>query len=396
MPGKSKPRPKSYAAIPSFERWKEDSAVGGRLGPWRRSDPTLVRIDGLMKDLEGVRDGGSLAYLLGEIFFATLYWLNNHKKNKKMDDGRRPAIQRLNLTAGKGLAEIHGIPLSAVAATLQRIYGKPLSYPGGVGKPGNMLSIAKAESFKLVFKNGKAYRFDCLNKTGNPAPNHQNLVIADTRDYAALQKKINRVAEDWRFGGEEAGYVLSMSREFYVGPFTSLATDEFKENFAKFHSDFMRNKPVQCAGVITIRKGRVTEISNKSGHYKPSDPHLVKAIIQLETVGMNPKKIAVSNVNGQSINGDEFIQQNGNWETIRKKTKQGTWKRFEDMLSQEGPTGALRICVTDRFLALKDAYPERPKEDVWGMAYFRVCRDLGQFDPQFKLMSRMEPTPFNG
>jgi hypothetical protein len=79
----------------------------------------------------------------------------------------------------------------------------------------------------------------------------------------------------------------------------------------------MGGKPVQCAGMIHIAQGKVTEIQNNSGHYKPSDPSLVKVLRLFQMFGVKMKDITVrEEVGDGTADGETFLRENGNWNGI--------------------------------------------------------------------------------
>ncbi len=51
------------------------------------------------------------------------------------------------------------------------------------------------------------------------------------------------------------------------------------------HSSFVSGRRVRCAGMIKIDQGRVAAISNNSGHYRPSQHHLLNLVRFLQGAG---------------------------------------------------------------------------------------------------------------
>ena len=326
----------SFHSFPTFSTWKKESMVGNLFsGPYRRSDRSLTRIDELVKAFNSAKTAGEGQFLLGEIFFSTMWWNNNHKMDSKMHEGRRNAIMSLNLTAAKIMGMALGCAMGGIASELSNIYGKNLSAYGAntdQGKEDSYLTTARREAFRVIFKGGNAWRFNCLEYK-----QEQNvktpLKLIDTKEYAQFMERVNSATDDRIEGDSKAGYIMSMSREFFVGPF--VANKGFKDaiQMPRFHSFFMAGGPVQCGGIIGVKGGVVNYIDNESGHYKPIDLALVKALEQLKTVGMNLKKIKVGGISirdrikllnkhvqakGEIIDtwGDKFLAVNGNWEAI--------------------------------------------------------------------------------
>lgn len=52
------------------------------------------------------------------------------------------------------------------------------------------------------------------------------------------------------------------------------------------HSSFNAGKDIICAGMIKVDKGKITEIDNNSGHYKPTGEHLNACVAILRELGM--------------------------------------------------------------------------------------------------------------
>ncbi|MEW5980288.1 MAG: hypothetical protein AB1898_31230 [Acidobacteriota bacterium] len=60
----------------------------------------------------------------------------------------------------------------------------------------------------------------------------------------------------------------------YVGPPKQAGTFH--------HSSFLSGKPVLCAGEIALDQGKITKVSNSSGHYRPSTRDLLNCVLVLE------------------------------------------------------------------------------------------------------------------
>lgn len=279
-----------YATAPDPKEWKRDSRAGRQFGPPRRkADSVLAKIDGLVELLR-TETGGSYMYVLGDLFFTTMYWLNHYMHYPKMDARRRPAILRLNLYAGNELAAINHVPVGAVADVLRTIYGVEM-HPYGIGvdtrEDPRYMSGLRREQYRAFFKDGKVYRFR--------ASTDPTVEPIDTRG-----------CQDAQRGG--FGFVLSMSNELYIAPFG---------HTVPYHSSFTGGSPVQCAGMVQISAGKVTDIQNDSGHYRPSDPSLVKVLRLFQMVGINIKDITVhEEIGGGAADGLTFLRNNGNWNGI--------------------------------------------------------------------------------
>ncbi|MEN8149144.1 MAG: hypothetical protein ABFS86_04930 [Planctomycetota bacterium] len=327
----------AYSMMPNLREWKKDSAVGNLFSPRRRDDPVLRQIDRIVGALWKSKGAGPAQYLLGELFFTTMYWNNNHKRDARLDSRRRNPILSLNLCAANVLAHIHEVPVGALAPTLRGIYGTGMTAYGlevdsRDANEGRYLSIAQREKYRVVFKGARAYRYDCLTSSPDPkAP----LRVVNTKDYADFAARSSIDART----DTGAGFVMSMSRELYVGPFISIQSrnPQLRSTFASFHSSFMAGKPVMCAGMIEISNGVVTDIDNLSGHYKPVDVTLVQVLEQFRAIGMNLRRIKVTTMVKRMVEefivdkmvrqeklvqvntrGDRFLAANGNWEAVQR------------------------------------------------------------------------------
>lgn len=308
-----------FAKMPSLSEWKHKSSVGNMFKPRRAADRVLTAIDSLVAAMSA-RVG--VPYLLAELFYVTKFWNNNHMRDPKMDDRRRGPVMQLNMYALNRLASIHRVGPGGLHAVLTRIYGTGLDQVGGVEKDarssnqGRYLSVSQREQYRVIFKSGLAYGYDCLHSA--PADLARPVEPIHTQMYA---KSVPSMDDRTDTG---AGYVLSMSREFYIAPFCRIGGDDpnVKSKYVTFHSNFMAGKPVQTAGMIEIKKGVVTNIDNLSGHYKPVDKALSLAVSHLQLAGMDLKKITVNTL-GSSSDGaiaaraDKFLAVNGNWAAIR-------------------------------------------------------------------------------
>lgn len=85
--------------------------------------------------------------------------------------------------------------------------------------------------------------------------------------------------------GEWAGfahYAMSLDGKLYVRKV------DFGEMGRFAHSSFLAGSDVLCAGTIAVDRGRIIEITNESGHYKPSPVNLADACKALLEEGYYP------------------------------------------------------------------------------------------------------------
>lgn len=285
----------SYRELPTLARWRADTPAD-RVGE-RANDAVLRFIDGVVEALQHAIDGEEL-YLLGQLFFSTMSWINHCQKSPLMAGANRRAVLSLNLYAGNALAAGLECSIGQLATRMQELYGVGMSQHGidtdAKEKP-RYFDAAKREVYRVFVVN----RLLCHYRSAA-----KKFVLLDS----------SGVSKNMRPG---YGFVLSMSNELLVGNFATMSET--------YHSTFMAGSPVQCAGMIQLKRGVVTHIKNDSGHYKPVDQALVKALLFLRMHGLDvdrivvacePKKLGDSET---ETTGADFLRANGNWEGIRAR-----------------------------------------------------------------------------
>jgi hypothetical protein len=130
-------------------------------------------------------------------------------------------------------------------------------------------------------------------------------------------------------------YVMSKNGKIYVA-------DEKKESqkYGKFHhSSFLAGEPVAAAGELKISGGIITELTDKSGHYKPEIKYTVQVLEYLERIGYDVSTVTVK----------IHFQENGKMEEIPTDGKilLRFWKR---LLSDKGKEEANKM-TNEQFMA---------------------------------------------
>ncbi|NOQ63769.1 MAG: hypothetical protein GQ582_04590 [Methyloprofundus sp.] len=89
--------------------------------------------------------------------------------------------------------------------------------------------------------------------------------VMDTYQAGYQTESRKSIAPDNAHSNGIAAFVWSPSEELFIG-----------QHYAgKFHhSSLLAGARVKCAGMIGIRGGKIVELSNNSGHYKPSMSHM--------------------------------------------------------------------------------------------------------------------------
>ncbi|MES9898092.1 MAG: hypothetical protein ABW148_03610 [Sedimenticola sp.] len=288
------PSSRAFTNFPTFSQWKSASKVGGRLGkPYRREDKALLRIDRMVKSLNRRLADGARCYRLAGLFFTTMWWVNNHKYDPKMHLDRRRAILSLNLTVSRDLSRALGCGHNVLATRLQELYGTGMSDHGvqtDAAENPEYMSAAERESYRVIFKGGRAYHFKYDNSSSTP-----ELVPHDTQNLISTEMDDNN--------RDGIIFVMSMSHQLYAGISGSGGVrepmmDEAQPHYLGmkkviYHSCFLRGFSVLCAGTISFDNGIIVGIRNDSGHYQPRDTSMAKMLQHLKTIGVDISKITV-------------------------------------------------------------------------------------------------------
>jgi len=123
------------------------------------------------------------------------------------------------------------------------------------------LTEAERAKLKLTVKDGKVYDAD-----GN---------LYDTSDAGTF------------FSGKgKSIFVMDENGNIYASKYQEVG--EFH------HSSMLGGKPVAGAGEITVKNGTITEISNKSGHYQPTQKINQQVLQQIDSEGININDIDIT------------------------------------------------------------------------------------------------------
>jgi hypothetical protein len=381
-----------YQSIPFALNWLKDSSVPIAR---RSADPALKRIDSLVGTYNFTTCGASKKYLLGELYFVTNWWLRNFRVNHQMDDRREPAIRYLCRCTIRLLADAFHCGVSALPTELEKFYGREMNFHGHKidAEKGSQyyLSRAEAEKYKLVFMNHKFYQFPWWRN----APLLTEAMVPAESKYAYYKSgNVNRnaMAEEWGF------FVMSMSRDLYM----AAHHDDF------CHSAYLSGSVVQCAGSMLIKDGIIKGIRNDSGHYHPSDAHLVNLLQHLQMLGYKLKDIKVFDFKGlyAETDGDVFFRNKGNWQLIQSRAEENAahiQKRLDLMKDPRSRWNALvarQVTLHDlverQFAELKKNPTNRytmTDEGIWKRAYQETCGELGMFDPAWSRKVNYPPIP---
>jgi hypothetical protein len=160
--------------------------------------------------------------------------------------------------AGLLLAQISKV-VDAVATAMQPRYRTTPMLPRYVGEnvPGNKiwfgglvryLTRAERASYLINFRDGLIYTADD--------------VLLDTRDALSLHSEGRAI------------FVMTATGAFYVSKYQMVG--EFH------HSSLVAGEPVAAAGELEVVRGTLIALSDRSGHYLPSQEYTRQAIDRLE------------------------------------------------------------------------------------------------------------------
>jgi len=393
----------TYQTIPNFGAWKSDSKVKD-IRVRRKHDPILLRIDNIIRAIETSTDNGEALYLRFELFFSTNFWLKSIKQQhtmEKMQPGREPAVRALFQCNAKALAASFDCGVQALPNVLEQHFGRTLSQHGrtmDIDSYHYFKQQAEREKFKLFYKGGVVYQLPWRDiqqgkdiKLVKPVRAESAVIRMHTKP--GLRDVLK---EDWAF------FVMSIGRELYMTPHHGVIKNGTSAGVVpKFHSSIMSGMPVSCAGSICIKNGIVTGIRNDSGHYQPTNFHLLNVLQHLSMMGVSLQKVTVYDYAGAArAQGDEFLAGSGNWKSVRQRMVRNdpVMRQFEIDVKQRYNGGRgedFRTLVRDRYGDLKVLNPQGSQEELWSQAHREVALALGEISEKWWKMASSPPIPYS-
>jgi hypothetical protein len=77
---------------------------------------------------------------------------------------------------------------------------------------------------------------------------------------------------------------------------------------------------VMCAGTMLIENGQIRVVRTDSGHYQPTDAHLLNVLQAFQMLQVPIGNLYVENFNGtMRSKGGDFINSQGDWNTVMKR-----------------------------------------------------------------------------
>jgi hypothetical protein len=302
----------TYDDIPTLKRWQKDSSVTFAI---RQKDVLLRGIDTVVQAHERAKnDTLKQNYILCELFFRIDYWLRQlDAGNPVLKKGREPAVHALYTCVAEKLCTIFNVTVNVLPRELEQHFGRGLSAHGArldhdLGCAA-YLSRAEAKKYRLYWSQGKAYQFPWWNPPKGKRPSLGSLVLAES--HHAQDSNI--------FGLDEwGGFAMSMGRDIYMAKHHCTKGHLRFGNF--YHSSYLGGEAVLCAGTMLIRRGIVHGICTDSGHYRPTDRHMLNVLHTLTMVGAPLNKVKVYRHDGSLIaTARQFKAADGNWNALRSR-----------------------------------------------------------------------------
>lgn len=95
-------------------------------------------------------------------------------------------------------------------------------------------------------------------------------------------------------GAADSGWANADARAIFVmDAYGNLYASNTYQVGRFHHSSFLAGAPVAAAGEITVRKGRPTFLSNRSGHYRPRPETLDAVLGVLRDAGVDVRDVEI-------------------------------------------------------------------------------------------------------
>jgi hypothetical protein len=198
--------------------------------------------------------------------------------------GALVAVRRAFFEGGAGLQEQAQAELDVKAAEFEVEYQRSkLTRQGAVLKPDGAIDWTLTSRTVIYDHTAQAQGLTKLHP-------FNGLLYADA-DHRVQFDSVNLVTQ---FGGKGwAIYVMSEQGNIHVSAHSV---------GHRHHSSLLAGADVSGAGEIKVLGGRLTHISNKSGHYGPGAAHLVQVLYLLQKRGVN---LSQTQVTFMSANGTD-------------------------------------------------------------------------------------------
>jgi hypothetical protein len=284
--------------IPTYAEWTQLTAPRGGAAALTRLE---VQITDAVRDFanretfnRASQDKFDYYEQLLNLYLLTDRWLSGQSPQSQTA-AIRPHVQALFSAVVYRLCEFFGVSVNALPERLARAHQfKEMEYSHAGNHEYMIRDPRELEKYRLIIKSGVVTQWDDTRLRDEP-------VDTGSQHIGVPAGQGNDSPQACQY---EAGYVLSLWDELYMA--------KHDMNFDRFHSQYMglshvgtsANRGgaslVACAGKMTIDNGRVTHVSNDSGHYRPGAHTLLRVIWKLAMGGVNLTPV-------------EACVQDGNW-----------------------------------------------------------------------------------
>lgn len=164
--------------------------------------------------------------------------------------------------------------------------------------------IAKGKVSAELFK--QTYDFPMLRMSPNQLIEHQIIydkskdrLIDYNNELASTVGKVSKGEENLQ------AFVMSKDGNLYIGTHEGQPIDT--DNPSLSHASFLKGKPAEMAGMLSINEGKIELITNDSGHYAPEPLDMYRGIKRLP-INVFAKNAKIAFHDGNSMKIKDFIQ----------------------------------------------------------------------------------------
>lgn len=84
-------------------------------------------------------------------------------------------------------------------------------------------------------------------------------------------------------------FVMDGKGDIYFASYQELGTCKLEKGFLLNHASFLAGGPVAMAGILTFKEGKIKEVINNSGHYRPPKEFFNQFLKELSEKGVKYK-----------------------------------------------------------------------------------------------------------
>jgi hypothetical protein len=262
------------------------------------SKPVINKVYSLIKQIVNTQDKETQAYLTIKLYVL----LTSIQNNYTFSDSYKRKFNKLFITSVDRLTTYFNCTPYTLPSHLISTVGKEVEpYFVAADKVAPRLLLLKrneAEYFKAIIDDGK--------------------IRYQTAD------KANSFSMD--FSDEDREFVLSFSGDLYV--FDETRKEDVSQERHIKHTSFLSGNEVLAAGMIKIKNNQIVEISNDSGHYRPSHKDIALIVNHLDMLGIDISTINLNLMNPTLIvRADVFLT---NYPELQRVSNR-SYQSYEDI-----------------------------------------------------------------